>query len=299
MIRTTPIPSTTIAAMLAVCAGLASASPEADLSLDQLQGQWASTSPAFGKPATASMHWEAALGGAFHRLEYRIFHTEGGQSVPVFEGSALYRATAPGAYEATWADSNGDLLPVRGEAEPSALVAHWGDEPAGRQGRTRYELMDDGHLVVTDWILQHDDWQQFNQMEFVKMPGKEQTTTDQERFVTGIGGVFFRGNDPAALYTWYEKHFAINPPPTSYDQQPWKQDAGYTVFGAFPQDTEYFGHPGQQWMINFRVRDLDGLIAHLREQGIEVSEPETHPQGRFARLTDPEGNPIELWEPSE
>jgi glyoxylase I family protein len=116
--------------------------------------------------------------------------------------------------------------------------------------------------------------------------------------VTGIGGFFFRATNPAALSTWYRDHFGISPVPDDYSTQPWQQQAGSTVFAPFPKDTDYFGDPQQQWMINFRVRDLDALVCELRIRNIEVTlDPESYPNGRFARLRDPEGNPIELWEP--
>ena len=74
--------------------------------------------------------------------------------------------------------------------------------------------------------------------------------------------------------------------------------AGFTVFAPFPNDTKYFGRPEQQFMINFRVRSLDAMVAQLRKAGITVTvDPQAYPNGRFARLHDPEGNPIELWEP--
>lgn len=124
---------------------------------------------------------------------------------------------------------------------------------------------------------------------------------DQEtaRHVTGIGGVFFRSQDPAALSAWYERYFKINPPPQAEGHLPWMQESGYTVFAAFDQETAYFGNREKQWMINFRIRDLDGLVRELRASGIDVSDPEQFPHGRFSRLADPEGNPIELWEPVE
>ncbi len=66
----------------------------------------------------------------------------------------------------------------------------------------------------------------------------------------------------------------------------------------FEQDTGYFGEAGKNWMINFRVGDLDGMVIQLRAAGIVVTvDPETYPHGRFARLHDPEGNPVELWQP--
>jgi predicted enzyme related to lactoylglutathione lyase len=118
--------------------------------------------------------------------------------------------------------------------------------------------------------------------------------------VTGIGGFFFRSKDTKALATWYEKHLGINPCPESYDQESWRQTAGDTVFAPFPLDTDYFGDPSKMWMINFRVRSLEAMAAQLRAAGITVEpDPQNpYPNGSFARLTDPEGNRIELWEPA-
>lgn len=117
--------------------------------------------------------------------------------------------------------------------------------------------------------------------------------------VLGIGGFFFKAEDPEALGRWYQQNLGIDLPPPDYDTPPWKQNAGYTVFTAFPKDTDYFGKPQQQWMINFRVSNLDAMVAQLRQNGVAVEvDQEAYPNGRFARTADPEGNPIQLWEPS-
>jgi glyoxylase I family protein len=116
--------------------------------------------------------------------------------------------------------------------------------------------------------------------------------------VRGIGGFFFRAKDPAGLGPWYSEHLGVKLTPSSYEEEPWRQDAGPTIFAPFPEDTTYFGRANQTWMINFRVRDLDAMVGQLRAAGIEVEvDPETYPNGRFARLSDPEGNPIQLWQP--
>jgi glyoxylase I family protein len=118
--------------------------------------------------------------------------------------------------------------------------------------------------------------------------------------VSGIGGVFFRAHDPRALAEWYEEHLGIARVPTDYEARPWMQLAGPTVFAPFASTTGYFGRAEQQWMINFRVRDLDAMVRQLRSAGVEVEvDPTVYPNGRFARLHDPEGNPIELWEPAD
>ena len=121
--------------------------------------------------------------------------------------------------------------------------------------------------------------------------------SDTPSLVTGIGGVFFRARDPEALTAWYRETFGI----AAGSGPPWHQAAGYTVFAPFAADTDYFGNPDKQWMINLRVSDLDALLTRLRAKGMEIiTDPEwDHPEvGRFARVHDPEGNPIELWQPA-
>ena len=116
--------------------------------------------------------------------------------------------------------------------------------------------------------------------------------------VTGIGGLFFRARDPDGLAAWYRDHLGVDPVPTEYTGKPWRQEAGVTAFAPFPRDTKYFGNPGKEWMVNFRVRDLDAMVSQLRQSGIAVEVvAESYPNGRFAHLADPEGNPIELWQP--
>jgi catechol 2,3-dioxygenase-like lactoylglutathione lyase family enzyme len=117
--------------------------------------------------------------------------------------------------------------------------------------------------------------------------------------VQGFGGFFFRADDPEALAAWYRDTLGIDPVPGDYDKEPWQQRAGPCVFAPFERVTEYFGNAERQFMLNFRVRDLDAMIAQLEAAGVEVRrDPESYPNGRFAWLNDPEGNPLELWEPA-
>lgn len=126
----------------------------------------------------------------------------------------------------------------------------------------------------------------------------EQGGTEMEK-VTGIGGLFFRAHDPKALGNWYQQHLGITLTPSSEGDRVWEQEAGPTSFTPFPETSKYFGDASKVWMVNFRVRDIDKMIAQLRTAGIEVKNPDSYPGiGRFARLHDPEGNPIELWQPS-
>lgn len=116
--------------------------------------------------------------------------------------------------------------------------------------------------------------------------------------VQGLGGVFWRSDDPERLGDWYRTRLGVEGAPSDYGTLPWQQEAGPTVFAPFERATTYFASERQQVMFNFRVRDLDAMAAQLRDLGEEVTmDPETYPNGRFARLHDPEGNAAELWEP--
>lgn len=117
--------------------------------------------------------------------------------------------------------------------------------------------------------------------------------------VTGIGGLFFRAGDPEGLADWYSTHLGVDPPPESYDTPPWQQQAGPTVLAAMSSDSPHFGGAEHTWAVNFRVTDLDAMVAQLRDSAIHVDvDPEVYPNGRFANLRDPEGNPIQLWQPA-
>lgn len=114
--------------------------------------------------------------------------------------------------------------------------------------------------------------------------------------VTGIGGLFFRSRDPEARAAWYRDHLGIEAGHTGI----WQQEAGMTVFAPFPADSDYF-NADQSFMLNLRVTELDQLATSLEAAGIAV---ERRPgwdtdYGRFARIHDPEGLPIELWEPPQ
>ena len=114
--------------------------------------------------------------------------------------------------------------------------------------------------------------------------------------VTGIGGVFLRSSDPAALAAWYGEHLGLEVEAWNGAVLRWSGGES-TVWAAFPAATEYFGRPEQQAMVNYRVGDLDAMVAQLRAAGVAVDEPQETENGRFAWATDPEGNRLELWQP--
>jgi predicted enzyme related to lactoylglutathione lyase len=100
---------------------------------------------------------------------------------------------------------------------------------------------------------------------------------------------------PAELGTWYRECLGLD----ADEHGLWHQPAGPTVFATFESDTDYFGHRTQQAMINFRVRDLDAMLAQLRAKGADVAQETQDMEGvgRFGWVTDPEGNRVELWQP--
>jgi predicted enzyme related to lactoylglutathione lyase len=120
--------------------------------------------------------------------------------------------------------------------------------------------------------------------------------------VTGIGGVFFRARDPKALAAWYSEHLGIKLENWGGARMLWSDEVppgtGATAWSPFPHDTKYFGASGQTFMINYRVDDLDALLAKLVASGV-VTAPhrQDDPTGHFAWITDPEGNRLELWQP--
>ena len=121
--------------------------------------------------------------------------------------------------------------------------------------------------------------------------------------VVGMGGYFFRAKDPEGLTAWYKEHLGVgggigtDPGTGQANDWLWYVEGGPMVFSPFKADSDYFA-ADKQSMINFRVSDLDALVARLSSAGVAISrQEEMDGVGRFARIHDPEGNAIELWEP--
>ncbi len=124
---------------------------------------------------------------------------------------------------------------------------------------------------------------------------------DKTEKVTGIGGIFFRVREPEKISAWYQQHLGISVKDGHADFV-WREherpdQIGRTVWSVFPTDTDYFGPSRPAFMINYRVENLERMLAQLRRDGVTVEKVEEYDYGRFAWITDPEGNRIELWEP--
>lgn len=126
-------------------------------------------------------------------------------------------------------------------------------------------------------------------------------TADNPR-ARAIGGVFFRSTDPAKTREWYRRHLGLRT--DAYGTNfAWRQAehpdrCGYTQWSPFAQETSYFGAREQQFMINFRVEDLEGLLTRLQTDGVEVvGDVQQESYGKFAHIVDVDGRRVELWEP--
>lgn len=122
--------------------------------------------------------------------------------------------------------------------------------------------------------------------------------------VTGIGGVFFKCKDPEKLKEWYSEHLGFNMDQygTSFK---WRQDddpakSGLTQWAPFPESTEYFLPSEKEFMINYRVQNLENLLNDLKKEGVTILDSiESYDYGKFVHILDNEGNKIELWEPHD
>jgi catechol 2,3-dioxygenase-like lactoylglutathione lyase family enzyme len=129
--------------------------------------------------------------------------------------------------------------------------------------------------------------------------------------VTGIGGIFFKSDNPQPLYEWYERHLGIQREAhgqgASFEWRELRDEDGkepgpkaQTAWSIFPRSTKYFGAGKADFMVNYRVDDLDGLLEELKRAGVEIDpHREDAEYGRFAWIVDPDGNRVELWEPAK
>ncbi len=120
--------------------------------------------------------------------------------------------------------------------------------------------------------------------------------------VTGFGGFFFKSENPQAINEWYKTHLGLPANPYGCTFR-WKDENGKdaaTQWSPFDANTKYFEPSEKPYMMNFRVADLETLLAALKEEGVTiVGEMESHDYGKFGWILDPEGNKIELWEPAD
>lgn len=136
---------------------------------------------------------------------------------------------------------------------------------------------------------------------FITAPAAEQK---QERRVTGIGGIFFKCKDPKKVREWYQTHLGLNINPYGAVFE-WRQGLdttkkGFTQWSPFSEKTTYFEPSTKDFMINYRVENLEELVVQLRNEGVTITDSiEAYDYGKFVHIMDVEGNKIELWEPND
>jgi predicted enzyme related to lactoylglutathione lyase len=122
--------------------------------------------------------------------------------------------------------------------------------------------------------------------------------------VTSIGGIFFKSKDPEKVKEWYSKHLGLNVDQygTSFE---WRQaedgtKKGFTAWSPFKEDTKYLEPSVKEFMINYRVENIEWLVEELKKEGVVVTDNiEVYEYGKFVHIMDIEGNKIELWEPKD
>lgn len=131
---------------------------------------------------------------------------------------------------------------------------------------------------------------------------KEPNPQTKMKKVTGIGGIFFKCKDPNKMKEWYKTHLGLNTDKYGTNFE-WRQGAdsskkGFTQWSPFPENTKYFAPSTKDFMINYRVENLEALVEELKKEGVTIADTlETVSYGKFIHIIDPEGNKIELWEP--
>lgn len=131
---------------------------------------------------------------------------------------------------------------------------------------------------------------------------KDTASENSEPKVTGIGGVFFFSEDTEKLKNWYGKNlgFAVGEYGTTFASRNMEcpEEVNYLQWSPFKKGSEYFAPSKKEFMINYRVQNLEGLLSRLAENGVTIlDDVETYDYGKFVHIMDPEGNKIELWEP--
>lgn len=139
---------------------------------------------------------------------------------------------------------------------------------------------------------------------FKTITAEQSAKTQEMKKVTGIGGIFFKCKDPQKIREWYQKHLGLNT--NEYGAVfEWHQGSdstkkGFTQWSPFKETTKYFEPSSREFMINYRVANLEELVTQLQKEGVTIVDKiEAYDYGKFVHILDVEGNKIELWEPND
>jgi predicted enzyme related to lactoylglutathione lyase len=157
-------------------------------------------------------------------------------------------------------------------------------------------------MKQTAWIFLLTSTSFLSGFALKSITSQHKTKPSNMKKVTGIGGIFFKCKDPKALNEWYKTHLGFNTSQygTSFE---WRENEdstkkGITQWTPFAESTQYFAPSTKDFMINYRVENLEALVAELRKENVTILDSiETYDYGKFIHILDGEGNKIQLWEP--
>lgn len=262
---------------------------------DRFEGSWEGKGTLMGSEAHFKMNWNNVLDDQFLKLEFTSKGTSNGEEI-LFHAMAMYQPDEN--WKGTWFDSRGIRFDVNGTAEENTLTVEWGS-PEIEQGRTVYSIRGENEMTVTDYINQNGTYSKFGEAVYHRIGDGSRPGPPR---VTGIGGVFFKSKDPAKTRDWYKTHLGFTSDENGGSFVWRKFDApesfGFTVWHPFAQNDDYFNLSERDFMINYRVNNLEELIMKLESASVQfVGEVEEYPFGKFAWILDPDGQKVELWEP--
>lgn len=263
---------------------------------ERLMGVWTGTGKLQGKPVIYTITWQKKLSKHFIELSYNQK-----DSVSTFQAEAIYEAAESNNWKGYWYDNQGSVFQLTGVINENSFVSYWSKD-GQKQGKSAYVFLTDDEIMLTEYQFRDGKYQSFAEVKIKRFAGHNAQSPGP---VTGIGGIFFRANDIEKSQEWYRKHLGIDGGEHgvsfSWREMDNHSKVGYTVWHMYGKNDEYFQQGNSKpFMINYRVEDLDTLLLKLKKEGInQVGETETYSYGKFAWIFDPDGNKIELWEPSD
>lgn len=285
------------------CLVVVSLSAAADVGepLHFLDGEWSGPGKLSGTETTVTQSWQSALNGTFTNLQHTIWIEAENGRVMAFQGTGYYHQLPDKTLSGVWIGSDGNIHPLLAQVDENTLTVLWGNGQS-ESGKSVYRLLEDGSLRVVDSVENPDgSLREFASASLVREKPNEEGSTVAR--VTGIGGVFMLANNNAKeLSDWYLTNLGMQREDFGGVVLQWQEDLandnGLTVWHIAEKDSKWFSPSESRFMINYRVDNLDEMISQLKANGVEIfGGPESHENGKFAWIMDPEGNKVELWEP--
>ncbi len=238
------------------------------------------------------MYWEPVFENKFLKLSFQKLITEHDENVDVYKAHAYFQLLNKNQFSGTWFDNKGKELKLQGGYSNKTFTIYWSKTQLSN-GNAKYTFLSNEELLVE--IFGKDSSDKITD-KFV-LDRFNQNKNQDETFVTGIGGIFIKSINAKATREWYNKNLGINSNEQgvtfSWRHENDSNQLGFTVWHLFDKNCKEF-------VINYRVLNLELLLKRLKKNGIEqMSNTEEYQYGKFAWIKDPEGNGVELWEPND